>query len=146
MSCRDAWYPIPPRLTKMVRNDHVEFERAVGAFNLWWITSSQPDEEGDISVALSGGGHRAALFAVGALLGLTDAGLNGHTDVIASVSGGSITYGLVAKSGDFKTADRAALEDHLKRGVAIFAHTGLFFPGPLTNRFVGRFFGWSGLR
>ena len=46
-----------------------------------------------VGVALSGGGHRASVWAAGLLLYLADAGRNGDVGVIASVSGGSITNG-----------------------------------------------------
>jgi len=44
-----------------------------------------------IGIALSGGGHRATLFALGALLYLVDSGRNKDVTMISSVSGGSIT-------------------------------------------------------
>jgi hypothetical protein len=93
-----------------------------------------------ISVALSGGGHRAALFAVGALLGLVDGGLSPRVRAISSVSGGSITNGLLASRGDFSTATPESLSAWLAPGVATFHRDGLFFPGPRTDRFVKLFF------
>jgi len=93
-----------------------------------------------ISVALSGGGHRAALFAVGSLLGLVDAGLNPRVHAISSVSGGSITHGLLASKGDFTTATPESLSTWLAPGVATFHRDGLFFPGPRTDGFVRLFF------
>jgi hypothetical protein len=42
-------------------------------------------------LALSGGGHRATLFALGVLLYLSDCGRSGNVTSISSVSGGSIT-------------------------------------------------------
>jgi hypothetical protein len=47
-----------------------------------------------VGVALSGGGHRASVWAAGLLLYLADAGRNGDVGTIASVSGGSITNGV----------------------------------------------------
>jgi Patatin-like phospholipase len=100
-----------------------------------------PEElQAGISVALSGGGHRAALFAVGALMGLVDAGVNQRVRVIASVSGGSITNGLLAKRGDFARATPESLSAWLAPGVATFDRDGLFFPGPRTDGFVKAFF------
>src|SRR3954447_25701665 len=52
-------------------------------------------------LALSGGGVRASLFALGALLYLVDSGLNRHVREIASVSGGSITNASIAQRCDF---------------------------------------------
>lgn len=57
----------------------------------------------DIAVALSGGGHRASLFALGVLLYLVDTGKNRRVAMISSVSGGSITNGYVAQACDFST-------------------------------------------
>jgi hypothetical protein len=48
-----------------------------------------------VGVALSGGGHRASVWAADLLLYLADAGRNGDVGAIASVSGGSITNGVV---------------------------------------------------
>ncbi|HPT25851.1 MAG TPA: patatin-like phospholipase family protein [Bryobacteraceae bacterium] len=49
-----------------------------------------------IALALSGGGFRASLFHLGALRRLNDAGLLSRMTSISSVSGGSITNGLLA--------------------------------------------------
>src|SRR5690348_14697371 len=57
-----------------------------------------------VGVALSGGGHRASVWAAGLLLYLADAGRNGDVGVIASVSGGSITNGVVAQEMDYRQA------------------------------------------
>lgn len=55
-----------------------------------------------IGVALSGGGHRAALFGLGVLLYLVDAEKNREVTSIASVSGGSLTNGFVAQAGNYR--------------------------------------------
>lgn len=49
-----------------------------------------------VGLALSGGGFRATLFGLGGLWRLNEAGLLAHIDRISSVSGGSITAGLLA--------------------------------------------------
>src|SRR5260370_41092166 len=49
-----------------------------------------------IGLCLSGGGHRASLFSLGALLYLVDAGRNQDVRVISSVSGGSLTNDFLA--------------------------------------------------
>lgn len=49
-----------------------------------------------IGLCLSGGGHRATLFALGALLYLVDAGRHRDVREISSVSGGSLTNGFLA--------------------------------------------------
>ena len=48
-----------------------------------------------IALCLSGGGYRAMVFHVGALWRLNEAGLLGKIDRISSVSGGSITAGVL---------------------------------------------------
>ena len=66
----------------------------------------QPDSNSPLStpvgVALSGGGYRASLLAVGALIALIDRGLNRQVEIISSVSGGSITNAVVAQAGDYR--------------------------------------------
>jgi hypothetical protein len=49
-----------------------------------------------IGLCLSGGGHRATAFSLGALLYLADAGLHQQIQTISSVSGGSLTSGFLA--------------------------------------------------
>ena len=63
-----------------------------------------------IAFALSGGGHRATLFTLGALMYAVDAGRGRDTTSIASVSGGSITNGCVAQAVDFRDVSREAFE------------------------------------
>ena len=55
------------------------------------------------SIAISGGGHRASLFGLGALLYLADSGLNADVTSIASVSGGSLTNGYLGAHLDYTT-------------------------------------------
>jgi len=59
-----------------------------------------------ISIALSGGGHRASLFGLGVLLYLADAGKNIEVESISSVSGGSLTNGYVGQAGNYRQMDR----------------------------------------
>jgi hypothetical protein len=58
-----------------------------------------------LSVALSGGGHRASLFGLGVLLYLADVGRNNDVTSIASVSGGSITNGYLAQRTLYNRSD-----------------------------------------
>src|SRR5262245_35425668 len=53
--------------------------------------------EGGFAIALSGGGHRATLASLGALLAIVDRGLSDKIIQIASVSGGSITNAFIAQ-------------------------------------------------
>lgn len=52
--------------------------------------------EKGIGLALSGGGFRAVLFHVGVLWRLNELGILGRLDRVSSISGGSITLGVVA--------------------------------------------------
>ncbi len=58
-----------------------------------------------IDVTLSGGGYRASLFSLGALLYLEDCGLSTRIRSLASVSGGSITSGFLASRGAFRSGE-----------------------------------------
>jgi predicted acylesterase/phospholipase RssA len=49
-----------------------------------------------IGLCLSGGGHRASIFSLGALLYLVDADRHRDIETISSVSGGSLTSGFLA--------------------------------------------------
>lgn len=56
------------------------------------------DPEPGLALCLSGGGYRAMLFHVGVLWRLNDAGVLVELDRVSSVSGGSITAGVLARS------------------------------------------------
>src|SRR5260370_29752440 len=69
-----------------------------------------------IGVALSGGGHRATIFGLGALLYLVDAGLNRSVQSITSVSGGSILNGFLGLlEKPFNAQSPAEFEEHASR-------------------------------
>ncbi len=89
-----------------------------------------------MGLALSGGGHRATVWAAGAVLGLVDAGAAPRVVSMSSVSGGSIANGVILASGDLRTASREDFEDRLKPGLRQWAHEGLFFSGPSTDKWV----------
>ena len=89
-----------------------------------------------LGVSLSGGGHRASLWATGALLGLVDAGVHPDVVSIASVSGGSIANGVLAAQLDYTGTCREEMETKLSRAIQVWAHEGLFFPGPRTDAYV----------
>src|SRR5215217_6891391 len=69
------------------------------------MSANQNAKPKSIAVTLSGGGHRATLFTLGALMYLVDAKANGSVTSIASVSGGSLTNGLVGQAVDFRQTD-----------------------------------------
>ncbi len=88
-----------------------------------------------IGVALSGGGHRASLFGLGALLYLADAGKNHQVRSIASVSGGSLTNGVIAQSVDFRAVQASEFERNLRPFARQLAQSGTFMDAPLTLRY-----------
>lgn len=99
----------------------------------------------DVGVAISGGGHRATVWGWGALLALTDAGVQRDVVSISSVSGGSIANGVVANAGDYATMSTAELEGAIRPGLRVAARDGLFFFGPPTNGYVSSFLALAGL-
>ena len=76
------------------------------------------DQVKKLAVALSGGGHRASLFALGVMLYLTDAGKNRDVTSVSSVSGGSLTNGFVAQEGDYSTLTPRQFENRIARPLA----------------------------
>ncbi|NKK77697.1 patatin-like phospholipase family protein [Rhizobium leguminosarum] len=76
--------------------DVVNAKEIEGAQAFDW--NGNPIEDG-VGVALSGGGFRAMLFQAGALVRLNELGLLSKTKRISSVSGDSITAGILAKQG-----------------------------------------------
>ena len=98
-----------------------------------------------VGVALSGGGHRASVWAAGLLMYLADVGRNGDIGVIASVSGGSITNGVVAQQMDYRQARADEVRTGLRPLLHHVAYTGLFFWGPSTNVYVVTVLGVLGL-
>ena len=89
-----------------------------------------------IGVAISGGGHRATLWGLGPLLYLADSGKNAEVSAISSVSGGSITNGVVAHEVDYAQTDGPTFEAKVAPLVRHVSETGLFFWGPATNAYV----------
>ena len=98
-----------------------------------------------IGVALSGGGHRATVWAFGALLYLTDANQHRRVSTVASISGGSIANGVLAKQVDYTTVDGAQLRAAIAPALRHLAEEGLFFFGPATNRYVYTILAFAGL-
>lgn len=56
-------------------------------------------EEPAVGISLSGGGHRATLYALGSLMALVDRGLNRRIVQVSSVSGGSILNAVLVHRG-----------------------------------------------
>ncbi|MEO5825122.1 MAG: patatin-like phospholipase family protein [Gemmatimonadales bacterium] len=91
-----------------------------------------------ISIALSGGGHRASLFGLGALMYVVDAGRAKDVTSIASVSGGSLTNGVIAQSLDFQATDSSSFENEVVRPLASrIANRGTVFSAAITRAYIG---------
>lgn len=89
------------------------------------------------AVTLSGGGHRATLFGLGALLYLVDTGAHNHVTSIASVSGGSLTNGFVGQTLDFRATDPAAFRQNVVERLATqIARKGTLFAPVLTKLYL----------
>jgi NTE family protein len=108
-----------------------------------------PPEEG-VALCLSGGGYRAMLFHVGALWRLNELGYLSRLARVSSVSGGSITAGVLAKNWgrlDFDSLGVGqgfgiAVCDPVRalagRTIDVWAILlGILLPGPIGDRYVG---------
>lgn len=98
--------------------------------------SSPPYVDGkSLAVSLSGGGHRATLFVLGALMYLVDAKANTYVTSIASVSGGSLTNGLVGQNVNFRETDGTEFRSRVAAPLATqIANKGTLF-APLLTKF-----------
>ncbi|WP_345802253.1 patatin-like phospholipase family protein [Microbacterium sp. AZCO] len=85
------------------------------------------DDAATIGVAISGGGLRATIFSLGAILYLVHSGANRHVRLVTSVSGGSITNALLTLLGDFSQADESEVRTSTRRAARVIAKTGTFF-------------------
>ena len=85
-----------------------------------------------IAVAMSGGGHRASLFGLGALLYLVDAGKGPELSQVSSVSGGSLTNGYVGLYADLTTVEPGEFWSTTGQFVRRLVRRGTLFGYPLT--------------
>jgi predicted acylesterase/phospholipase RssA len=90
------------------------------------------------SIALSGGGHRAALFSLGALMYLVDAGVNRQVSSIASVSGGSLANGVVAKEVDFDSTTPSEFTTAITPLIGMCANSGTVQWAAATKRWIAK--------
>ena len=101
--------------------------------------------ERDLGVAVSGGGHRATVFGLGALLALCDHRLNKRVASISSVSGGSVANGIVLVDIDFGTAPTATFEAHIAPKLAAISKRGVLLEGAPATAWYIRSLIWSGV-
>ena len=114
-------------------------------------TSPAPPEPG-IALCLSGGGYRAMLFHIGCLWRLNQLGLIGRLSRVSSVSGGSITAGVLGMNWrdlDFPPgAPSSRFEDLLVAPLRELAGTtidegailgGIFLPGTVSQHVADRY-------
>lgn len=110
------------------------------------------EPEDGIALCLSGGGYRAMLFHVGAILRLNEIGLLKKLARVSSVSGGSITAGVLGLNWnrlDFDSDGRARnlstllvepirqmASKTIDRGSVL---SGVFLPGSISDRIVGHY-------
>ena len=96
-------------------------------------TKTQVSAPRDVAVALSGGGHRATVFGLGAISALLDAGLGKRLVSISSVSGGSIANGVLMVGPDVGTAATAEIDAHLTAALHAVADRGVLLGGSGLN-------------
>ncbi len=105
-----------------------------------------------VALCLSGGGYRAMLFHLGALWRLNELGWLPRLDRVSSVSGGSITAGVLARhwadldfddseiAAGFKTALADPIHDLAGETIDISAGLkGAFLPGSIADRLAGSY-------
>src|SRR6476469_10589443 len=76
----------------------------------------RPPEPG-VALCLSGGGYRAMVFHVGALWRLNELGWLGKLDRVSSVSGGSITSGVLAHRWSELAFDGAGIAQGFQQAI-----------------------------
>ena len=90
-----------------------------------------------LAVSLSGGGHRATLFVLGALMYLADAKGNAHVTSIASVSGRSLTNGFVDQTLNFRETDGSEFRERVAIPLATqIAKSGTLFAPLFTKVYL----------
>jgi len=101
------------------------------------MSSPQNPSPKSLAVSLSGGGHRATLFALGALMYLVDAKANADVTSIASVSGGSLTNGLVGQTLNFRKTNGADFRNRVAGPLATqLAKKGTLFAPLFTKVYL----------
>ena len=115
------------------------------------VSAEEEKLEDAIALCLSGGGYRAMIFHLGVLWYLEDAGILAKLGRISSVSGGSITSGVLALAWTklSQAADRKkAFQEHVVAPLRKMAGTtidtkavvgGVLAPGTVSDRIIKRY-------
>jgi predicted acylesterase/phospholipase RssA len=85
---------------------------------------------------MSGGGHRATVFALGVALYLAEAGRTAQVTSVSSVSGGSFANGALAQDVDLTTCTAEEVEATVARVSRKIARGGTVLPAPLTIAYL----------
>jgi predicted acylesterase/phospholipase RssA len=80
---------------------------------------------------MSGGGHRASLFALGVLLYMAEAGRIGQITSVSSVSGGSFANGAIAQDVDLGTCSADDVEATVKTVARRITSWGVVLAAPI---------------
>jgi predicted acylesterase/phospholipase RssA len=91
----------------------------------------------NLRVAISGGGFRATLFALGSIVYLVDVRLNERVTEIRSVSGGSILNGILAAAGDVSAMGVRDIDNVAVTLLRTIAGRGLVMSSWLTPAYLG---------
>ncbi len=94
------------------------------------------DDVPKVGVAISGGGHRAALFGLGALLYLIDAGKGPQLSSVASVSGGSLTNAFIGQAVDVSTVQPEAMWAQARAFASQIVRRGTLWAALLTYAYL----------
>jgi predicted acylesterase/phospholipase RssA len=88
------------------------------------------------AIAMSGGGHRATVFALGVMLYLAEAGRTAQVTSVSSVSGGSFANGALAQDVDLTTCSAADVDATVARVSRRVARGGTVLPAPITKAYL----------
>lgn len=99
-------------------------------------TPATTGQRAHIGVALSGGGHRATLFGLGAMAYLLDADKGPELSTISSISGGSITNGWLGIEADLSTVGPDQVDDLTHRLAHRVARQGTLWASASTYLFL----------
>lgn len=106
------------------------------------VDGTAPDDDAGVGLCLSGGGYRAMLFHVGGLRRLNELGWLPRLTRVASVSGGSITAGVLALAWPDLDVDDAGVArrftELVERPLVDLAGRTLDIPAVLTGLWPGR--------